>query len=47
MIYSVLYASERLGLSSLNEFKSAGLIEIGRKRIKIVDLVGLQEMVGS
>ena len=31
---------------TLNEFKSAGLIEIGRKRINIIDPAGLQEMVG-
>lgn len=29
---------------TLNEFKSAGLIEIGRKRITVVNVKGLQEM---
>ena len=29
---------------TLNEFKSLGLIDIGRKRIEIKDLVGLQDM---
>lgn len=32
---------------TLNEFKSSGLIEIGRKRIGLVDIVGLKEMVGQ
>jgi len=32
---------------TLNEFKSAGLIEIGRKRITVVDVMGLREMVGT
>lgn len=31
---------------TLNAFKSAGFIEIGRKRIKIIDSAGLEEMVG-
>ena len=31
---------------TLNEFKAVGLIEIGRKRINILDPTGLQDMVG-
>ncbi len=30
---------------TLNEFKSAGLIEIGRKRINVIDITGLEEFV--
>jgi CRP/FNR family cyclic AMP-dependent transcriptional regulator len=32
---------------TLNEFKSAGMIEIGRKRIEIKDVEGLQEIAKS
>lgn len=31
---------------TLNEFKAAGLIEIGRKRIDVIDGIGLEELVG-
>ena len=43
----VLFILKKATTQTLNEFKSAGLIEIGRKRMAILNLNELQEIANA